>query len=798
MIMKQRMSCAVSAIMLVSIAAADINEWTSQDQGTDWDLNVSNEIVILNSGIFKFESVSAGGELEDIVGIRIDDSVTGTVTLTIERSTDNNTPGARHVGSIDLTNSNATPVVGDLAELRIDGNLATTGPVVVHHIGGVVSVVGTVQDSITVNGDLSGDITATATEAVTVNGAFPSEGSIIAPMIGDVSVQGIAGDITGTTSIGDITIGNGTNVACSITCIGGTIGIIDITGSHNGVISGDEIGSVIISNALAGSIEADALGDVDVQGTVSNSGGNITVNGPYSGTITISNGATGAYRFLGTFTGEFNAQKSLTGSIEIGTVTPSLSRDLAVPGRIIVAHNAGNADNPVIHIHGSISGTGASAPPISIGAAPAGGVGLNGVIAVDGALGNVYAGGHEIVVTGTRGSAGAIAINYDGASDVDDEWVSGASVSINSQSDSGNDPAHYVWNVRRCRGDFDGDRNVNGDDATPFSGFQSDPETYASTYPGLEGSAPIHGDGDFDGVWEPSEDAERITNLNASGCACVYEEPASNCPGDPNDDFEVSIDDLTILLSHFGEPSGQGPEDGDTNSDGDVDLGDLAVLLSLFGSDLCPSTCGGAPATASVTTTISGFDTAYYSSGEFKGEVNHFVFDVLVTINTSADDWVASGVQATTANGSTFRIVPDAGNPPVPGSSLPDKYATFFSVPYSVNASSRFTTPFPTGGIAGEYDPGTSAYTYTTSAIDAAWYDMNSTSNDGPAAVLRIVLDVNGVTGADTSAGFGSVYFTTGSPGSGDIKVADMTFEVEHKYDDSGSTTVSGSFYVTD
>jgi hypothetical protein len=42
------------------------------------------------------------------------------------------------------------------------------------------------------------------------------------------------------------------------------------------------------------------------------------------------------------------------------------------------------------------------------------------------------------------------------------------------------------------------------------------------------------------------------------------------------------------------------------------------------------------------------------------------------------------------------------------------------------------------------------------------------------------------------------VYFTTGSPGSGDLKVADMTFDVEHKYADSGASSVTGSFYVTD
>jgi hypothetical protein len=42
------------------------------------------------------------------------------------------------------------------------------------------------------------------------------------------------------------------------------------------------------------------------------------------------------------------------------------------------------------------------------------------------------------------------------------------------------------------------------------------------------------------------------------------------------------------------------------------------------------------------------------------------------------------------------------------------------------------------------------------------------------------------------------VYWTTGSPGSGDIKVADMTFDVDHRCLDASSTTVTGSFYVTD
>lgn len=124
---------------------------------------------------------------------------------------------------------------------------------------------------------------------------------------------------------------------------------------------------------------------------------------------------------------------------------------------------------------------------------------------------------------------------------------------------------------------------------------------------------------------------------------------------------------------------------------------------------------------------------------------------------------------------------------------MPDKYTTFFSQPYSVDANGRFNSPLSNGS-------GTGSFVYTNSSINAAWYDTNATSNDGPAGVFRVVIDVDGVTGANTTGGFGSVYWdaTGGSAGAGDIKVADMTFDVDHKYLDSGSTVVTGSFYVTD
>ncbi len=54
------------------------------------------------------------------------------------------------------------------------------------------------------------------------------------------------------------------------------------------------------------------------------------------------------------------------------------------------------------------------------------------------------------------------------------------------------------------------------------------------------------------------------------------------CVGDLNGDLVVNLDDLSILLVHFGQ-SGVSPADGDLDGDTDVDLDDLSLLLVHFG-----------------------------------------------------------------------------------------------------------------------------------------------------------------------------------------------------------------------
>ncbi len=59
--------------------------------------------------------------------------------------------------------------------------------------------------------------------------------------------------------------------------------------------------------------------------------------------------------------------------------------------------------------------------------------------------------------------------------------------------------------------------------------------------------------------------------------------PGASINGDLNGDCVVDLDDLSIMLTNFGQTSGMTYEDGDIDGDGDVDLDDLSELLINFG-----------------------------------------------------------------------------------------------------------------------------------------------------------------------------------------------------------------------
>jgi hypothetical protein len=59
------------------------------------------------------------------------------------------------------------------------------------------------------------------------------------------------------------------------------------------------------------------------------------------------------------------------------------------------------------------------------------------------------------------------------------------------------------------------------------------------------------------------------------------------CFGDLDGDNDVDLNDLSLLLSHYGMTSGAEYEHGDLDGDGDVDLNDLSQLLAVYGTS-CP------------------------------------------------------------------------------------------------------------------------------------------------------------------------------------------------------------------
>ena len=57
-------------------------------------------------------------------------------------------------------------------------------------------------------------------------------------------------------------------------------------------------------------------------------------------------------------------------------------------------------------------------------------------------------------------------------------------------------------------------------------------------------------------------------------------------PGDANLDGKVNVNDLTIVLSNFGQTTNMNWSTGDFNGDGRVDVNDLTIVLAHFGQSV--------------------------------------------------------------------------------------------------------------------------------------------------------------------------------------------------------------------
>ncbi len=79
----------------------------------------------------------------------------------------------------------------------------------------------------------------------------------------------------------------------------------------------------------------------------------------------------------------------------------------------------------------------------------------------------------------------------------------------------------------------------------------------------------------------------RVDSPTGSSAVATVTLIYSPCAGDIDEDGDVTLADLSALLTNFGAVSGATRADGDFDGDGDVDLADLSELLERFGSG-CP------------------------------------------------------------------------------------------------------------------------------------------------------------------------------------------------------------------
>jgi hypothetical protein len=140
-----------------------------------------------------------------------------------------------------------------------------------------------------------------------------------------------------------------------------------------------------------------------------------------------------------------------------------------------------------------------------------------------------------------------------------------------------------------------------------------------------------------------------------------------------------------------------------------------------------------------------------------------------------------TGAVLDASNDATFRLSTTA--------TTPEQYATFVAAPWTTVPGSA------TANLAGAYDPPDPNEVFTTTDINLGWYDC-AESHDGPATVMRIVIDVSEVEGADVSEGFGSVYFAAQKTGKTDILVAVLASETYTAESAPNAESLSGNFWV--
>lgn len=153
--------------------------------------------------------------------------------------------------------------------------------------------------------------------------------------------------------------------------------------------------------------------------------------------------------------------------------------------------------------------------------------------------------------------------------------------------------------------------------------------------------------------------------------------------------------------------------------------------------------------------------------GGLLGERDVFVFDFLLDL-APGEDWVSEGAEVAPLGGARlvyfFSVDPNGDALPFagPGTDVPNRFGTFFSVPRPPESSGRFNSDYA-ANVAGGFNPPSPTPIKDPNAFDLVWFDSGASAT-GLRAVLRIALDVSAL-GLPLDS-FGDVVFVP-SPNNG-------------------------------
>ena len=568
--------------------------------------------------------------------------------------------------------------------------------------------------------------------------AITSSFRVIGAVVHDIDIERLDGNVM----VGSMenftanlaTIGDPAHTG-NITVSGPYDGIMHIGGAMDGTIHvrlGDMTGQIVCTDDLLRvTLDHDLIGDLTIHGdldtlNVDNSTGNVHIGGALTSSFTVTNDLGGSVYIGDELYGNIFVNNDLTADV---TVAGNLSGNLCVYGSMYDASGGQGGgcitvDNDLtgnIDIDGDLGGT------ISVvgNFHDVNGDLSGGHIEVNGSFLN----GSSIDVTGQfAGTTEYIVIDSDGW-DESDSWVGGAIVTVDTIPYDRNWPTARIWETSGCKGDLNNSGELDQGDIPAMTLANASPSAYALQFPGLSGSRVWHGDVDCSGVIDAPDIGALpfflAGNCCLGDCALGFYGP---CRSNICQDGTTDLDDLSLLLSTYGlcegDPDFNAYADFDNN--GCVELSDMSFLLAYYGLS-CECFAGGGGGGEGMRESggldaagvaIVPRDTGGRSAGDFRGEVDHFVFDMVVELADAADDWTSSGVELHALGGATFRL---AAHPTRLG-----RYATFVTSPLGDDNGRPEAAE-----LAGAYQPAGPEYTFEPETINLTWFDRGE-SHDGP------------------------------------------------------------------